>query len=359
MTSALICRGPGNALEVVEVSLGPVGEDEVRVRVAAAGVCHSDLSMINGTVTPAFPLVLGHEAAGVVAEVGSAVRRVGVGDHVVLNWAPACRQCWFCLRGEPWLCATNAGVASRPRGRLADGTPLHAMVGVGALAEEVIVGERAVIALPPELPLTDAALIGCAVLTGFGAVRHTAAVAAADSVAVVGLGGVGLSVLSAARMAGAGPIIAIDSSPAKADLAYALGASEFVVSDATSVRQIRGLTEGRGVDHAFECVGRSVTISLAYKATRRGGNCIVVGMGRSDDLVSLSALEIFHFARTLTASVYGSSDPDVDVPDLVASALSGELDLRTLVSHRISLAEVPVAFERMAAGQGARSLVVL
>lgn len=357
MAHALLSRGPGPDLEVVEFDLGPVAADEVRVQIAAAGVCHSDLSMINGTLSPTFPLILGHEAAGTVTEVGPAVDRVRVGDHVALNWSPPCRQCWFCRRGEPWLCEKSSGIASRQRGNLADGTPTHVTLGTGALASEVIVGQGAAIALPDELPLAEAALIGCAVLTGFGAVRHTASVRSGDSVAVIGLGGVGLSVLAAARAAGAGPVIAVDTSEAKRDLALSVGASDFLVAGPETVRAIRSLTERRGVDHAFECVGRAATITEAYKATRRGGNTIVVGMGRADDTISLSALEIFHFARTLRSSVYGSSDPDVDVPELAAAAVRGDLDLAALVSHRVGLDEVPAAFERMQAGVGARTLV--
>ncbi|MFI5798739.1 alcohol dehydrogenase catalytic domain-containing protein [Streptomyces sp. NPDC051677] len=358
MVKALVARGATAELSVEDVELPEPAAGEVRVRVRAAGVCHSDLSMINGTVSPEFPLVLGHEAAGVVIAAGAGVTRVAVGDHVAINWSPACRECWFCRRGEPWLCVTAEGVSSRPRGRLADGTPAHVTLGVGALAEEVVVGERALITLPRQLPLAEAALMGCAVLTGVGAVRNTAGVGPGESVVVLGLGGVGLSAVAGARLAGADPIIAVDVSPEKEGLARACGATEFLLSDKGLPKAIRSLTGGRGADHVFECVGRAATIRTAWQSARRGGNCVVVGMGARDDMVSFSALEVFHFARSLTSSVYGSADADHDVPLIAAAALDGSLDLGALVTHRISLADVPEAFERMRRGEGARSLVL-
>jgi S-(hydroxymethyl)glutathione dehydrogenase/alcohol dehydrogenase len=197
------------------------------------------------------------------------------------------------------------------------------------------------------------------VLTGFGAVRRTAAVAPGDSVAVIGLGGVGLSVVSAARAAGADPVLAIDVSPAKADLAAAAGATDFLLADESVNRAVRALTGGRGVDHALECVGRSITIRTAWRATRRGGQVIVVGMGAKDDIVGLSALDIFHSARTLRSSVYGSSDPDRHVPELARAVLDGTLDPTPLITDRTTLQGAPEAFARMARGEGARTVVLL
>ncbi|GAB3136558.1 Zn-dependent alcohol dehydrogenase [Micromonospora sonneratiae] len=354
---ALVVTGVGAEPTVTDIELPAPGPGEIRVRIRAAGVCHSDLSMMNGTISPAYPLVLGHEAAGVVAEVGDDVRRVGVGDHVVLNWAPPCRQCWSCQHGEPWLCA-QAGVPAVARGRTAEGVPVHVTLGLGALAEEVVVSERAVIGVPAGLPFESAALLGCAALTGVGAVTRTAAVAPGESVLVLGLGGVGLATVLAARTAGAGRIIAADLAEAKSGLALAAGATDFLVSDDMLGRQIRALTDGRGVDHAFECVGRAATIRTAWRATRRGGQVIVVGMGAKEDLVELSALEIFHSARTLRSSVYGSSDPDRDVPELAAAVLDGSLDLGPLITDRCGLAEASAAFARMARGEGARTVVL-
>lgn len=359
MTKAVVAAAPGATPVVREVELPPTGPGDVRVRVTAAGVCHSDLSMINGTFTPQFPLVLGHEAAGVVSEAGEEVATVAAGDRVALNWAPACRQCWFCARGEPWLCAAVAGVVSVPKGVLDDGTPAHSCLGVGAFAEEVVVPARAAVRLPDGLPLDLAGLLGCAVLTGVGAVRNTARVQPGESVLVIGQGGVGLAAVLGARLAGAHPIIAADVTPGKEALARAAGATDFLASDETLPKRVRALTGGRGADHAFECVGAAPTIRAAWDCARRGGQCVVVGVGPRDQQVSFAPLELFHFARTLTSSVYGASDPDADIPRLAQEVRGGALDLASLVTHRITLADVPEAFARMRAGQGARSLIVM
>ncbi|SIN43220.1 alcohol dehydrogenase catalytic domain-containing protein [Micromonospora cremea] len=352
---ALVARGVGADLRVEQVRLPAPGPGDLRVTIRAAGICHSDLSMVNGTLAARFPLVLGHEATGVVAEAGVGCR-LTVGTPVVLNWAPACRTCWWCQHDEPWLCAANTA-PTVARGETDDGTSLHLTLGLGALAEAVVVPESAVIPIPAGLPPERAALLGCAVLTGAGAVRNTARVAAGESVAVIGLGGVGLAVLTAARRAGATPILAVDVAEAKRDLALAAGATEFLLSDDRLSKEVRARTEGRGVDNAFECVGRATTIRAAWRLTRRGGAVTVVGMGSRDDMVSLAALDIFHSARTLRSSVYGSSDPDREVPELARAALDGTLDLSPLVSGVVTLDEAPAAFDRLARGEGARWVV--
>ncbi|MFI7369182.1 alcohol dehydrogenase catalytic domain-containing protein [Actinoplanes sp. NPDC049668] len=353
----LVVRDKGATPTVEELRLPEVGPGQVRVRIKAAGVCHSDLSMVNGTLSPPHPLVLGHEAAGEVVEAGAGVTRVRAGTHVALNWAPPCRACWFCTHDEPWLCAA-ANVAALENGITLDGSPVHVTLGLGAFAEQVVVPEKAVIAVPDELAWESAALLGCAVLTGTGAVRNTARVAAGSSVVVIGLGGVGLSVVSAARAAGAAAVIAVDVSAAKKALAEAAGATDFVVSSENLSKDVRALTSRLGADHTFECVGRAATIRAAWRTTRRGGQVTVVGMGGADDMVELSALDIFNSARTLRASVYGSSDPDREVPELAQDVMSGALNLDHLITDRITLADVPAAFDRMSRGEGARSVVI-
>lgn len=355
----VVVRSPASAPGVAELRLPEIGPGQVRVRVRAAGVCHSDLSMVNGTIKPSYPLVLGHEAAGEVVEAGEHVTRVAAGDHVVLNWQPACRECWFCTHGEPWLCSTSSGVAALENGITLDGDPVHVALGLGAFAEQVVAPENAVVRVPAELDFARAALLGCGVLTGTGAVRNTARVAAGESVVVIGLGGVGLSVVAAARAAGASDVIAVDVTSAKKGLAEAAGATDFVVSSDALSKDIRSRTGQLGADHAFECVGRAATIRAAWRATRRGGQVTVVGMGANDDMVSLSALDIFSSARKLRSSVYGSSDPDAEIPALAADVLAGRLSLDHLITDRIGLADVPAAFDRMARGEGARSVVVL
>lgn len=352
MVNAAVVAGPEAAIEVREIELPALGPRDVRVRVAAAGVCHSDLSMINGTFSPQFPLVLGHEAAGTIIEAGPEVTRVSEGDRVVVNWAPACRHCWFCLNSQPWLCTAVEGVVSPERGSV------HVTLGVGAFSEEVVLNENGVVPLADGVPLDVAALLGCAVVTGIGAVRNTASVRSGESVLVMGLGGVGLSAIIGARLAGAGPIIAVDVVPDKEKLARDAGATHFILAHDKLAKEIRGLTGGRGVDHALECVGNSKTIRTAWQTTRRGGKVTIVGVGRRDDTVSFNALELYHFARSIGVSVYGSGDPDRDIPLLATQIQLGRLDLEPLVSHRIGLDGVADAFERMKTGTGARSLVV-
>jgi S-(hydroxymethyl)glutathione dehydrogenase/alcohol dehydrogenase len=354
----VVVRSPAAAPAVTELRLPEIGPGQVRVRVRAAGVCHSDLSMVNGTLTPPYPLVRGHEAAGEVVEAGEHVTRVAVGDHVVLNWQPACRECWFCTHGQPWLCSTSSGVAALENGITVDGDPVYVGLGLGAFAEQVVAPENAVIPVPVDLGFDRAALLGCAVLTGTGAVRNTARVRSGETVVVIGLGAVGLSVVAAARAAGASAVIAVDVTASKKALAEAAGATDFVVSSDALSKEIRSRTSRLGADHTFECVGRSATIRAAWRATRRGGQVTVVGMGGNDDMVSLSALDIFSSARTLRSSVYGSSDPDVEVPLLAADVVDGTLSLDHLITDRIALADVPAAFDRMSRGEGARSVVV-
>jgi S-(hydroxymethyl)glutathione dehydrogenase/alcohol dehydrogenase len=358
--AGLVVRSATGAPAVARLRLPGTGPGRVRVRIRAAGVCHSDLSLVDGVLRAPYPLVLGHEAAGEVIETGPGVTRVGPGDHVVLNWQPACRECWFCTRGQPWLCATSSGVAAVANGVTLDGgEPVHVALGLGAFAEQVVVPANAVVPVPPELDLASAALLGCGVLTGTGAIRNTARVRAGESVVVIGLGGVGLSAVAAARAAGAADVLAVDVHPAKEALAYAAGATDFVVSSERLPAGIRARTAGRGADHAVECVGRAATIRAAWRSTRRGGQVTVVGVGATDDVLALSAFEIFSSARTLRSSVYGDADPDVEIPALAADVLAGRLRLDHLITDRIGLTGVPAALDRLRRGEGARSVVVL
>ena len=357
MVKALVAREAGGPLTVEEVTLRPLGEYDVRVAVAGVGVCHSDLSMVNGTLRPSYPLVLGHEASGVVTEAGAAAD-VEVGTRVVLNWAVPCRTCWHCTHDEPWLCSTIEGRTGTPGGTLADGTPYQACLGLGAMAEEVVCPAEAVVPLPDGVPLEEAALLGCAVLTGIGAATNAAHVQRGESVLVIGLGGVGLCAVLGARLAGASRIIAVDTSPSKEALARTMGATDFLEAAPDLPKQVRALTDGRGADRALECVGQASTIRTAWTSVRRGGTCVVVGLGPKDQEVTFSPLELFHFSRTLTSTVYGNSDPAVDIPALAEQVVSGRLDLAPLVTDRVALDGVPAAFERMRRGEGGRSLVV-
>ncbi|OEJ27649.1 alcohol dehydrogenase [Streptomyces agglomeratus] len=355
---AAVLSAVGAPLEITDIDLPATGPGRVRVRLAAAGVCHSDLSLSNGTMRVPVPAVLGHEGAGTVVSVGEGVTHVAPGDAVALNWAPSCGACHHCGIGEVWLCANALSGTGDVYARTADGTDLHPGLNVAAFAEETVVAANCVLPVPDGIPLTDAALLGCAVLTGYGAVHHSARVREGESVAVFGVGGVGLAVLQSARIAGAGRIVAVDVSPEKEELARAAGATDFLIASETTAREIRKLTGGQGADVAIECVGRAVTIRTAWDSTRRGGRTTVVGIGGKDQQVTFNALEIFHFGRTLTGCVYGNSDPARDLPVLAGHIRAGRLDLGSMVTEKIGLDGIPAAFDNMIAGKGGRALVV-
>jgi S-(hydroxymethyl)glutathione dehydrogenase/alcohol dehydrogenase len=358
MIRAAVLPAVGAPLEIRAVELPEPGPGQVRVRIAAAGVCHSDLSLSDGTLRVPVPAVLGHEGAGTVVAAGDGVTHVSPGDQIVLNWAPSCGTCHACVVGEVWLCAQALSGAARVHARTADGTELHPGLNVAAFAEETVVPANCVLPLPAGIPLTDAALLGCAVLTGYGAVHHSARVAEGESVVVFGVGGVGLATLQSARIAGASTIIAVDVSPEKEELALAAGATAYVVASDTTVKEIRSLTGGRGADVAVECVGRAATIRTAWDSTRRGGRTTVVGIGGRDQQVTFNALELFHQGRTLSGCVYGNGDPVRDLPVLAGHIAAGRFDLASLVTARIGLDGIPAAFEDMRAGRGGRALVV-
>ncbi|MEU7476324.1 alcohol dehydrogenase catalytic domain-containing protein [Lentzea sp. NPDC042327] len=342
----------GGPLSVEKISLRAPGPGEVRVRLTAAGVCHSDLSLAQRTLPHPLPAVLGHEGTGVVAEVGPDVTGVRVGDHVVLSWRPACRSCRWCLRGQPFLCTRGDEASRRPLGTWQD-EPVYPGLGVAAFAEQTVVPAEAVVVVPSDLPPETAALLGCAALTAYGAVRRSARVAPGDSVAVIGTGGVGLIAVQAARLSGAERIIAVDASPAKESAARACGATDFLLAGESA----RSLVDG-GVDHAIECVGSAETIRQAWDMTRRGGVTTVVGAGGKSQQVTFSALELFHSARTLVGCLHGNTDPARDLPELLEHVRTGAIDLDVVVTDRIPLERVGEAFERMEARTGGRSLIV-
>jgi S-(hydroxymethyl)glutathione dehydrogenase/alcohol dehydrogenase len=353
---AAVLRERDGSLRVETLELPPPGPGQVRVKLAAAGVCHSDLSLANGTLRQQFPVVLGHEGAGTVVELGPEVTSVDVGDHVVLNWAPSCGLCWFCRAGEPYLCEHGADGGATPYAT-SGSDPIYPGLGTAAFATETVVGANACIPLPADVPLQEAALLGCAVLTGVGAVVNAARVQAGQSVVVIGLGGVGLAALQGARIAGASVIVAVDPAEGKHELARKLGATHTLAPSETLGKQIRALTGGRGADHAIECVGRSATIRTAWSIVRRGGRATIVGLGATTDTLTFNALEVAYFARSLAGCMYGNSNPAADVPKLLELHRAGRLDLRSLVTEHRPLSEVDAAFADLRAGTGARTLI--
>jgi len=339
---------------------------EVRIRVAACGVCRSDLSMQDGTMPVPMPAVLGHEASAVVEEAGDGVTDLRPGDHVVVSWVPQCGTCFFCLRGQAQLCQTSDVVLlagglldGTPRLRL-DGAPLFQMCATGAFSEVTVIPASSAVKVPDDLPVDIAALLGCAVLTGVGAALNTAAVAEGDAVAVVGCGGVGLNVIQGARIAGAGTIIAVDVGPAKLATAEAFGATATIdAARVDPVNAVRDLTGQRGADVVFEALGMGATMHQAVDMTRRGGQTVLVGIPRLDVVLSVPAmLGVVLQERTIKGCWYGSSDIRRDIPRLVDLYRDGSLLLDELVSRRIDLADVNQAFDALRSGDGTRSVIV-
>jgi S-(hydroxymethyl)glutathione dehydrogenase/alcohol dehydrogenase len=337
-------------------AVGP-GPGEVRVRLRATGVCHSDLSVLTGVIPSGMPAVLGHEGAGEVIEVGALVTAVRPGQHVVISWTPACGDCPECRRGLPFLCLTFVIEGFRkPRFRLADGSPAFGMAGCGTWAEEMVVPWQAVIGVDDDVPFEYAALLGCGIPTGVGAVINTARVAPGSSVAVVGCGGVGLAAIQGARIAGASVILAVDPLESKHAKALGLGATHAATPDgAAAARQ--QLTGGQGFDYAFEVVGRAATIRSAWRLARRGGEVIVVGAGDRSDNAEFSAFELLFDGKSLRSSLYGGCDLRRDVPRFVGLWRAGRLDIEGLISRRIAFDELNDAVAALRQGDVVRQVV--
>lgn len=354
-----VLRRAGEPLHVEDVHLTAPGDGMVRVRIAASGVCHSDLSVQNGAIPQVTPAVLGHEGAGVVVEVGPRVTSLATGDHVVVSWLAPCRVCQFCLGGRVELCEHGIDHAfAEPYGTV-NGEPVSCAFGAGTFAEETVVPEAAAVQIDSDFSLERAALIGCAVVTGVGAVVNTADVSPGETAAIVGCGGVGLAAVQGARLSGAALIIAVDRVAAKLEMAVANGATHTVdASLCDPVAAVRELTGGRGADHAIEVVGLSTTIAQTYGMTRRGGTVTVVGAGAFDDQVSIPALSVMVDAKRIQGCVYGGADPARDIPRMVDLSKVGALDLDLLITTRIRIEDVNDAFRAMLAGEVARSLIV-
>ena len=347
-------------LVVEELELDPPKAGEVLVRMAASGVCHSDLHVIQGIHPTELPVVLGHEGAGIVEEVGEGVADLVPGDHVLLSWLPYCGRCRQCVRGRPNRCENVAWYDAT----MEDGTCRFHRNGLrihhyntSSFAERSVVPARTAIRVDAELPLTELALLGCAVMTGVGAVLNTARVRPGDTVAVVGCGGVGLSVVQGARIAGATTIVAVDVVPSKLELARELGATQTVDASAGDpVEAVRELVPG-GVDHAFEALGRTQTIETTLGLTGRGGQAVLIGMAPPGARVQLDALTLTLEERCVRGSWYGSCVPLRDFPLLVEFYRDGRLRLDPLIAT-CTLDEVNDAFRRMEAGETARSVIV-
>jgi S-(hydroxymethyl)glutathione dehydrogenase/alcohol dehydrogenase len=363
---ACVLREPGRPVSIERVRLDPPRRGEVLVRMAAAGVCHSDVHLADGRLGDGrWPMVLGHEGAGVVEAIGEDVVGLAPGDHVVLCLVPACGVCGPCRAGRRTLCEPVG--SSSVAGTLLDGSSrLHGFDGevlqhgltVACFAEYAVVAASGAIPIPREIPLWQAALLGCGVVTGFGAVTHAARMRIGQRVCVIGCGGVGLQVIAAARLGGAATIVAVDRGTEKLERARRRGATHVIdASTGDAAAQVRAVTGG-GVDLAFEVVGAAATIRAAWDALRPGGSAIVVGLAPAGVEVALPAIE-FLSEKSIIGSYYGSSDPAETIPGLVDLVCAGRLELADVVSHTTDLDGIAAAFERLRSGQGGRTVVVL
>lgn len=350
-------------LRIAEVELDPPGRGEVLVRIGAAGLCHSDLSVINGDRPRPMPMALGHESAGTVEEVGEDVTDLRPGDRVVMVFMPSCGHCNPCAEGRPALCepgaaANGAGTLLSGARRLhCDGAEVNHHLGVSGFAEYAVVSRRSVVKIDPDLPLDEAALFGCAVLTGVGAVVNTAQLKPGQSAAVIGLGGVGLASVLGALASGARQVVAVDLSDEKLGLARQLGASETVNSrDPDAAEQIRALTGG-GVDFAFEMAGAVRAMELAYKITRRGGTTVTAGLPPPDAALPLPLVQLVAEERTVKGSYIGTCVPTRDIPRYIALYRAGRLPVDRLMSGKLRLDEINEGFDRLHEGKAVRQVI--
>jgi len=371
-TRAAVLRAMGAAhpyaeslpLQIEEIELQPPGEGEVLIRIAAAGLCHSDLSVINGDRPRPMPMALGHEASAVVVETGSGVRDLQVGDHVVVVFMPSCGHCLPCAEGRPALC--EPGAAANGAGTLLSGArrishvgqPVNHHLGCSVFAEHAVVSRNSLVRIDKDIPLIDAALFGCAVLTGMGAVINTAKVPAGASVAIIGLGGVGLAALLGAHTAGARQIVAVDLSDEKLAHARTLGATHTVNASAPdAAEQIRALS-GAGVEYAFEFAGSVRALELAYAITARGGTTVTAGLPPPTARMSLPAVSLVAEERTLKGSYIGTCVPGRDIPRYLSLYRQGRLPVDKLLSGTLALDDINQAFDQLHEGKAIRLVVV-
>lgn len=362
---AVVFTEPSAPLEFTDVDLAAPGPGEVRVKIAAAGVCHSDLHVKRGEWDAPTPLVMGHEGSGVVTELGDGVTSLAVGDHVVLSWVPPCGECRYCRSGHEARCQKVATLVA-PKGVLFDGTSrlsrggetVHHYLGVSSFAEEAVVPASGAVKVRDDAPLDVIAVVGCAVATGVGAVLNTAAVEPGSTVAVIGCGGVGLNVVQGAKLAGAERIVAIDVLADKTQMALQFGATERIdASKADAVEQLFDLIPD-GVDYAFDAIGRTSTTEQAIRMLGLGGAAVIVGLPPTGAKASFEPLVLAEADQRILGSNYGSVRPSIDIPALVDRYMDGQLKLDPLISGRRPLAEAAEAFDDLEAGSVLRTLLI-
>ncbi len=365
MRAALLETGGQPLLVVDDIDVAPPAPGQVRVRVANCGICHSDLTIMQGDGTGMVPVILGHEAAGVVEEVGTGVRSLAPGDKVLLAPLAPCGRCYWCVRGEATLCqeamvALGGGFADGTTPLTRKGTVVQRGLGVGGFGEIVITSESGAVKIDPDTPLEIAAVVGCAVQTGVGAVLNTAKVVEGATVLVMGLGGIGISVVQGARLAGASRIIASDPVLERREAATRFGATDIVDPTATDVVEAaHELTSGVGVDYAFDAAGHASLLEQGLRATRRGGTTVGVGAPAADQMLTFSAIGHVVQEKKLLGCLFGSSNPHREVPRMLSLWRSGALDLEGMISRRRPLTEINDGFDDMIAGRGIRTVLDL
>ncbi len=359
MRGAILRQTGDPTLEVVDdLEIGEPGPGQVKVKIVATGVCHSDLSAMNGTIPQPPPSVLGHEGAGIVTAVGEGVPGLAEGDHVIIAWSPPCGQCADCVdRKSPHLCQAFLLNMAVPKYRQGE-TDVFGMAGAGTWAEETIMPWQGAIKIDQDVPLEVASLIGCAVMTGVGAAINTAKVVPGSSVVVFGCGGVGISVIQGAKVAGAAEIVAVDLVDDKLETAKRFGATHAVKPDDLEALK-NELTAGAGFDYSFEAIGNPTTMRAAYDVIRRGGMCVIVGVGRAEQTFELSAFELFYAEKTLVGSYYGSTDVRSDFDRIIRLWRAGRLDLEGMITRTIGLDDINDALGAMERGEVVRQVITL
>jgi S-(hydroxymethyl)glutathione dehydrogenase / alcohol dehydrogenase len=352
---AAVLRNLNDKVEVLDVTVADPGPGMVRVKIHATGVCHSDLSGVNGTIPVGTPCVLGHEGAGEIVAVGEGVTKSKVGDHVIVAWMPPCGECAPCLRGQPQLCANALMAGAMPQFSY-DGAPVFGFAGAGTFAEECVLPQTGVVKIDDDIPWEIASLIGCAVTTGVGAAINTAKVRPGSSCVVFGCGGVGISVIQGCQVAGAADIVAVDLVDSKLEEAKRFGATHAVKPEDLPNLSVE-LTNGEGFDYAFEAIGNPVTIRAAFDSARRGGTACIVGVGRMDQQVAFNAFEFFFNEKNLVGSLYGSADVRTDFHRILKLWKRGKLDLDGMISRRIGIDDVNEAFDAMQKGEVIRQVI--
>jgi S-(hydroxymethyl)glutathione dehydrogenase / alcohol dehydrogenase len=350
---------PGTPLVIEDLPVPSVGRRDVLVRIAASGICHTDVTVMNGLSALPLPIVPGHEACGTVEETGSEVRRVRVGDRVLASVSPACGTCWWCINEMSNHCELGPKVQAALRFRVASGQMAPAVCGCGTFAEAMVVDEASLVPVETSLPDEQLALLGCGVTTGLGAALNTAQVKPGSSVAVIGCGGVGQSVVQGARIAGASTIIAIDLAEGRRDASLQVGATHAVdPADADPVEQVRALTGGRGADFTFEVVGLPQLMVQAFQMARVEGTVTLVGMPAKDTTLTLPAIPAVFSGKRLAGSAVGGSQVLRDMPRYVRLAESGQLRLDSMVSNRIKLEEINHGIDLLNRAEGIRTVII-